>query len=95
MRLSLDRGGRTTREYEGPAVAPRVQAALDAAMLNVEPDIEVDVTALSSKTAVRGMRKNSQGASSVYSSKSSSKSSTRLSGVPGAAYPASRGLVPK
>ena len=31
MRLSLDRGGRTTREYEGPAVAPRVQAALDAA----------------------------------------------------------------
>ena len=93
MRLSLDRGGRTTREYEGPAVAPRVQAALDAAMLNVEPDIEVDVTALSSKTAVRGMRKNSQGGT-ISSSKSSSKSN-RLSNTPATAYPASRGLVPK
>ena len=28
MRLSLDRGGRTTKDYEGPQVAPRVQAAL-------------------------------------------------------------------
>ena len=93
MRLSLDRGGRTTREYEGPAVAPRVQAALDAAMLNVEPDIEVDVTALSSKTAVRGMRKNSQGGSNT-SSKATGKS-TRLSSTPATAYPASRGLVPK
>ena len=94
MRLSLDRGGRTTREYEGPAVAPRVQAALDAAMLNVEPDIEVDVTALSSKTAVRGMRKNSQGGLAHSSTKSSSKSN-RLSTAPATAYPASRGLVPK
>ena len=25
MRLNLDRAGRTTRDYEGPAVAPRVQ----------------------------------------------------------------------
>jgi len=46
MRLSLDRGGRTTKEYEGPTVAPRVQAALDAAMANIEPDIELDVRAL-------------------------------------------------
>ena len=95
MRLSLDRGGRTTREYEGPDVAPRVQAALDAAMLNVEPDIEVDVTALSSKTAVRGMRKSSQGGLSNSSSKSNTKNNNRLSGKPAAAYPASRGLVPK
>lgn len=94
MRLSLDRGGRTTREYEGPAVAPRVQAALDAAMLNVEPDIEVDVTALSSKAAVRGMRKSSQGGLITGSSKTSNKKN-RLSGTSGAAYPASRGLVPK
>ena len=39
MRLSLDRGGRTTRDYEGPTVAPKVQAALDAAMLNLEPGL--------------------------------------------------------
>ena len=36
MRLNLDHPARTTRDYEGPAVAPRVQAALDAAMNNVE-----------------------------------------------------------
>ena len=94
MRLSLERGGRTTREYEGPAVAPRVQAALDAAMLNVEPDIEVDVSALSSKTAVRGMRKSSEGALSHSTSKTNNKNS-RLSRTSATAYPASRGLVPK
>ena len=93
MRLSLDRGGRTTRDYEGPAVAPRVQAALDAAMLNVEPDIEVDVSALSSKTAVRGMRKSSVNGGGI----SKTGKHNRLSGpvASAAAYPASRGLVPK
>ena len=55
--MSLDLPGRTTREYEGPTVAPRVQAALDAAMANVEPDIDIDVGALSSgAAAVRGLR---------------------------------------
>lgn len=32
---------RTTRDYEGPAVAPRVQAALDAALQD-EDDIEIN-----------------------------------------------------
>lgn len=30
--LELDMPNRTTRDYEGPAVAPRVQAAIDAAL---------------------------------------------------------------
>lgn len=32
---------RTTRDYEGPTVAPRVQAALDAALQD-EDDIDID-----------------------------------------------------
>ncbi len=32
---------RTTRDYEGPTVAPRVQAALDAALQD-EEDIDID-----------------------------------------------------
>ena len=67
MRLGLDMPGRTTRDYEGPAVAPRVQAALDAAMLNVEPDVDIDVGALmvNSVKAVRGQKKGSRAAGLV------------------------------
>lgn len=91
MRLSLDRGGRTTRDYEGPAVAPRVQAALDAAMANVEPDIELDVRALnghSHNVPVRGTRHRSQQHKRGGGGSSNNKKNT-------AAYPSSRGLVPK
>ena len=77
------------RDYEGPTVAPKVQAALDAAMLNVEPDIEVDVSALSSKTdAIRGHQ--------VINSKGGGK--TKKSNQPQreiAKCPKPRGLVPK
>lgn len=86
MRLHLDASGRTTRDYEGPSIAPKVQAALDAAMLNVEPDIELDVSALNSKMAVRGMR----------SSKNRAKPEEQPTNGGGrVSYPSSRGLVPK
>ena len=87
MRLSLDRGGRTTKDYEGPTVAPRVQAALDAAMANVEPDIELDVRALNGlqSNLVKGTRKPKKNSSSSTSSGNSAS----------AAYPRSRGLVPR
>ena len=32
---------RTTRDYEGPTVAPKIQAALDAALMD-EEDIDLD-----------------------------------------------------
>ena len=32
---------RTTRDYEGPAIAPKVQAAIDTA-LQEEEDIDID-----------------------------------------------------
>ncbi len=86
MRLSLDRAGRTTRDYEGPAVAPRVQAALDAAMQNVEPDIDIDAC---NSGAVKGMRQGGQ--SGALRKKKQAKAS---SSAPNS-YPSSRGLVPK
>merc|ERR1719278_1412291 len=57
MRLNLDHPARTTRDYEGPSVAPRVQAALDAAMNNIEEDIDIDALAITNAFAVKGTRK--------------------------------------
>lgn len=97
MRLSLDRGGRTTKDYEGPTVAPRVQAALDAAMANIEPDIELDVRALQSNPVVKGTRKpkkNSLNGSNPNSG-GGNGSGASGSGNNTKAYPSSRGLVPK
>ena len=88
FRLSLDRGGRTTKEYEGPTVAPRVQAALDAAMANIEPDIELDVRALQSNPVVKGTRKPKKNSGNNQNSGGGSGNGNK-------AYPSSRGLVPK
>ncbi|XP_055957716.1 kinesin-like protein KIF3B [Patella vulgata] len=41
LQVELDMPNRTTRDYEGPTVAPRVQAALDAA-LQEEENIDID-----------------------------------------------------
>ena len=92
MRLALDRAGRTTRDYEGPAVAPRVQAALDAAMLNVEPDIDIDVGVLGGNV-IRGMMRN--GNSNKENRGKSNGGSGSNSSSKKASYPTSRGLVPK
>ena len=97
-RLSLDRGGRTTKDYEGPTVAPRVQAALDAAMANIEPDIELDVRALQSNPVVKGTRKpkkNSLNGSNPNSGGGGNGNGASGSGNNTKAYPSSRGLVPK
>ena len=39
--VELDMPNRTTRDYEGPTVAPKIQAALDAALMD-EEDIDLD-----------------------------------------------------
>lgn len=41
--IELDMPTRTTRDYEGPAVAPRIQAALDAALQD-EDDLTLDAS---------------------------------------------------
>merc|ERR1719150_3627987 len=86
MRLNLDHPARTTRDYEGPSVAPRVQAALDAAMNNIEEDIDIDALAISNTFAVKGTRKEKS--NKKLRPKSSRKEKKEN-------YPESRGLVPK
>ena len=86
MRLNLDHPARTTRDYEGPSVAPRVQAALDAAMNNIEEDIDIDALAITNAFAVKGTRKEK---TSKRPRPKSSKKEKREN------YPESRGLVPK
>ncbi|KAE8574210.1 hypothetical protein XENTR_v10003328 [Xenopus tropicalis] len=49
--LELDMPSRTTRDYEGPAIAPKVQAALEAALQD-EDDIQVDASTFDS-TAIK------------------------------------------
>eukprot|EP00095_Tigriopus_kingsejongensis_P004116 snap_masked-scaffold122_size333723-processed-gene-1.7 protein:Tk04116 transcript:snap_masked-scaffold122_size333723-processed-gene-1.7-mRNA-1 annotation:"hypothetical protein LOTGIDRAFT_226662" len=93
MRLGLDRSGRTTRDYEGPAVAPRVQAALDAAMQNIEPDIDIDVMALNSSNHVTGQRNGERRPKGGGGGGSGGRSKEAKENRP--SYPASRGLVPK
>ncbi|CAB3989872.1 kinesin KIF3B [Paramuricea clavata] len=59
IQIELDLPNRTTKDYEGPAVAPRVQAALDAALQD-EEDITLDANALLSKTNVKSKRQDKQ-----------------------------------
>ena len=41
LQVELDMPNRTTRDYEGPSVAPKIQAVLDAA-LEDEGDIDIE-----------------------------------------------------
>ncbi|KAK6972865.1 Kinesin-like protein kif3b [Biomphalaria glabrata] len=81
INIELDMPNRTTRDYEGPTVAPRVQAALDAALQD-EDDIEINGSLFSSKSP-----------SKKKSSTSRVKTGTRRADEQ--KYPVSRGLVPK
>ena len=47
--VELDMPNRTTRDYEGPAVAPKIQAALDAALMD-EDDIDLDANDIKYRT---------------------------------------------
>ncbi|CAL1529612.1 unnamed protein product [Lymnaea stagnalis] len=80
IQIDLDMPSRTTRDYEGPTVAPRVQAALDAALQD-EDDIEINGSMFNSKSANK--------------KKSSSRVKTGAKRVEEQKYPVSRGLVPK
>jgi len=97
MRLNLDHPARTTRDYEGPSVAPRVQAALDAAMNNVEEDIDIDALAISNTFEVKGTRKekSKKGRRPKSSRSSGSMNGSSNSNTRKVNYPESRGLVPK
>uniref|UniRef100_A0A0K8RTR9 Kinesin-like protein n=1 Tax=Crotalus horridus TaxID=35024 RepID=A0A0K8RTR9_CROHD len=82
--LELDMPSRTTRDYEGPAIAPKVQAALEAALQD-EDEIQVDASTFES-TSKKSKSRPKTGRKS--GSSPSSASTSQL-------YPQSRGLVPK
>ncbi|KAM4612456.1 kinesin-like protein KIF3B [Discoglossus pictus] len=82
--LELDMPSRTTRDYEGPAVAPKVQAALEAALQD-EDDIQVDASTFESTSSKKSKSRPKPGRRSG--------SSAGSTGSP--LFPQSRGLVPK
>ncbi|NXH13827.1 KIF3B protein, partial [Bucco capensis] len=84
--LELDMPSRTTRDYEGPAIAPKVQAALEAA-LQEEDEIQVDASTFESTATKKPKARPKTGRKSGGSS-SAGPHSSQL-------YPQSRGLVPK
>ncbi|XP_065270444.1 kinesin-like protein KIF3B [Emys orbicularis] len=84
--LELDMPSRTTRDYEGPAIAPKVQAALEAALQD-EDEIQVDASTFESMSNKKSKSRPKTGRKSGGSS-SSGTSGSQL-------YPQSRGLVPK
>ncbi|XP_043946285.1 kinesin-like protein KIF3B [Protopterus annectens] len=86
MLLELDMPNRTTREYEGPAIAPKVQAALEAAFQD-EADIQVDASTLESSSVKKSKSRPKNGKRPGTSSSSGSSGFLQ--------YPQSRGLVPK
>ncbi|XP_042318310.1 kinesin-like protein KIF3B [Sceloporus undulatus] len=83
--LELDMPSRTTRDYEGPAIAPKVQAALEAALQD-EDEIQVDASTFESTSNKKSKSRPKTGKKTGGSS--SSSSGPQL-------YPQSRGLVPK
>uniref|UniRef100_U3JS97 Kinesin-like protein n=1 Tax=Ficedula albicollis TaxID=59894 RepID=U3JS97_FICAL len=85
--LELDRPSRTTRNYEGPAIAPKVQAALEAA-LQEEDEIQVDASTFESTSNKKSKPRPKTGRKSLGSASGSGTPSSQL-------YPQSRGLVPK
>ncbi|XP_076066505.1 kinesin-like protein KIF3B isoform X2 [Oratosquilla oratoria] len=92
MVVELDPAVRTTREWEGPVVAPRVAAALEAALTPAEDELNIDASqaTLNSSQAVKSTRNKK--------SKGKFKSGIRPPmQVPDSSfsYPKPRGLVPK
>ncbi|XP_078723009.1 kinesin-like protein KIF3B [Lampetra fluviatilis] len=98
--LELDPPHRTTRDYEGPAVAASVQAALDAALLQ-EADIHVDAGASYGLADLAGVATGTSGSASLRrrdrARPKTAKKSPSPSGhpPPSQLYPQPRGLVPK
>ncbi|XP_051001002.1 kinesin-like protein KIF3B [Acomys russatus] len=87
MLLELDMPSRTTKDYEGPAISPKVQAALDAALQD-EDEIQVDASSFESTENRKPKGRLKGGRKSGSSSSSSGNPASQF-------YPQSRRLVPK
>lgn len=85
LQVELDMPNRTTRDYEGPTVAPRVQAALDAALQD-EEDLDLEI-----QPSVFGNRTKGK----VKKEKVKSKPKMKKNGGNSELYPTARGLIAK
>ncbi|ELT91901.1 hypothetical protein CAPTEDRAFT_165042 [Capitella teleta] len=83
LQVELDMPNRTTRDYEGPQVAPKIQAALDAALQD-EEDIDITNPSVFSNKKSKQKKK-----STIPRPKTGSTQPKRDM------FPSSRGLVPK
>lgn len=94
--IELDMPNRTTRDYEGPTVAPKVQAALDAALQD-EEDVTLDADVLLSKNKVKSKRRDRPNMSERPKTGRKSRGPQSAGQQPGssesAQYPTARGLV--
>ncbi|RDD42004.1 Kinesin-II 95 kDa subunit [Trichoplax sp. H2] len=81
--IELDMPARTTRDYEGPTVAPRVQAALDAALQD-EEDLTIDAGEIMQK---RSAKSKTIKAKTGKTKKKNSNDSNATE------YPKARGLI--
>lgn len=95
--IELDMPNRTTRDYEGPAVAPKVQAALDAALQD-EEDLTLDADVLLSKTKVKSKRRDrpdrtSERPKTGRKSRGPQSSGQQQGASESAQYPTARGLL--
>ncbi|ROL41276.1 Kinesin-like protein KIF3C [Anabarilius grahami] len=102
--LELDLPTRTTKDYEGPVIAPKVAAALEDA-LREEDEIQVDASGLRASlgpspglsASAAGFSKKPKSGRPKTGKKVSTPTSAHspLSGSGSPLYPQSRGLVPK
>lgn len=94
--IELDMPNRTTRDYEGPAVAPKVQAALDAALRD-EEDVTLDADVLLSKTKVKSKRRDRpdhiERPKTGRKSRGPQSSGQQQGSSESAQYPTARGLL--
>ncbi|CAH1255107.1 kinesin-II 95 kDa subunit-like isoform X2 [Branchiostoma lanceolatum] len=89
--VELDMPTRTTRDYEGPVVAPTVQAALDKA-LEEEDNLEVDA---STDLFAPGKRRDKIKGSKSSRPKTGKRTSAGGRGTESQQFPEARGLVRK
>lgn len=83
LNLDLDMPARTTLDYQGPAIAPTIQAVLEEALRD-EGDIDVDASSVRLRSKSR-----------LQSGRVRPKSVGKVQHIPAPVYPKTRGLVPK
>lgn len=83
LNLDLDMPARTTLDYQGPTIAPTIQAVLEEALRD-EGDIDVDASSAKLRSKPR-----------LQSAKVRPKSVGKIPQIPPPVYPKTRGLVPK